>query len=94
MSLISLKNVSKVFSGSAEAVAALNDVTLDIEKGEFIAIMGPSGSGKTSLLSIMGAMSTPTCGTVTIDGVPLHSLSADRLADFRAQHLGFIFQQL
>ncbi len=94
MSLIALKNVSKVFGGSAEEVTALNDVTLDIEKGEFVAVMGPSGSGKTTLLSIMGAMSTPTRGTITIDGVPLHSLSPDRLADFRSQRLGFVFQQL
>ncbi len=94
MSLIALKNVSKVFGGSAEEVTALNDVTLDIEKGEFVAVMGPSGSGKTTLLSIMGAMSTPTHGTVIIDGIPLHSLSADGLADFRSQRLGFVFQQL
>jgi putative ABC transport system ATP-binding protein len=75
-------------------VAALKDVSLDIEIGEFIAIMGPSGSGKTTLLSILGAMSTPTHGEVVIDGSSLYSRSVEELADFRAQRLGFVFQQL
>ncbi len=94
MSFISARNVSKVFSESQEAVVALNNICLDIEKGEFIAIMGPSGSGKTTLLSILGAMSAPTSGEVVIDGISLYSLSVEDLADFRAQHLGFVFQQL
>lgn len=94
MAFISVQHISKIFGESPGAVVALKDVSLDIEKGEFIAIMGPSGSGKTTLLSIMGAMSTPTHGEVVIDGVSLYSLSVDELADFRAQRLGFVFQQL
>jgi putative ABC transport system ATP-binding protein len=94
MSLISAKHVSRVFGASPGAVVALNDVSLDIEQGEFIAIMGPSGSGKTTLLSILGAMSAPTHGEVVIDGISLYSLSIEELADFRAQRLGFVFQQL
>jgi putative ABC transport system ATP-binding protein len=94
MALISVKHISKVFGESPGAVVALKDVSLDVEKGEFIAIMGPSGSGKTTLLSILGAMSTPTHGEVVIDGISLYSLSMDGLADFRARHLGFVFQQL
>jgi putative ABC transport system ATP-binding protein len=94
MGLISARHISKVFGESPGAVVALKDVSLDIEKGEFIAIMGPSGSGKTTFLSILGAMSAPTCGEVVIDGVSLYSLSVEELADFRARRLGFVFQQL
>jgi putative ABC transport system ATP-binding protein len=94
MGLISVQHISKVFGESPRVVVALKDVSLDIEKGEFIAIMGPSGSGKTTLLSILGAMSAPTSGEVVIDGVPLYSLSVEELADFRARRLGFVFQQL
>jgi len=92
--LISVRHISKVFGESPGVVVALKDVSLDIEKGEFIAIMGPSGSGKTTLLSILGAMSTPTHGEVVIDGVSLYSLSIEELADFRARRLGFVFQQV
>lgn len=94
MGFITVQHISKVFGESPGAVVALKDVSLDIEKGEFIAIMGPSGSGKTTLLSILGAMSAPTCGEVVIDGVSLYSLSIEELADFRARRLGFVFQQL
>ncbi len=94
MSFISAQNISKVFTGSPSPVVALDNVCLDIERGEFIAIMGPSGSGKTTLLSILGAMSTPTSGELVIDGVSVYFLSTEELADFRARHLGFVFQQL
>ncbi|MFB3887190.1 MAG: ABC transporter ATP-binding protein [Thermodesulfobacteriota bacterium] len=94
MSLVSLRDVSKSFSDSPEPVLALNRISLDIEKGEFLAIMGPSGSGKSTLLSILGALSPPTDGEVFFEGTSLYSLSADALADFRSRHLGFVFQQL
>ncbi len=94
MSFISARNVSKVFSESPEPVVALGDICLDIEKGEFVAIMGPSGSGKSTLLSILGAMSAPTSGEVIIDGISLYSLSVEERSDFRALRLGFVFQQM
>ena len=93
MGFISVRNVFRVFGESPDAVTALSNVSLDIEKGEFVAIMGPSGSGKTTLLSILGAMSGPTQGEVLIDGTSLYSLSGEERADFRARRLGFVFQQ-
>jgi putative ABC transport system ATP-binding protein len=94
MSFIRLHSVSKVFGGPQEAVVALNHVSAEIEEGEFVAIMGPSGSGKTTLLTILGGMSMPTEGKVFIDGMDLYRLSAEELADFRSQRIGFVFQQL
>ncbi|MDP2954240.1 MAG: ABC transporter ATP-binding protein [Chloroflexota bacterium] len=72
----------------------MNDVSLAIERGEFVAVTGPSGSGKTTLLSILGGMTEPTEGQVMIKGTDLYRLSADSRADFRAQNIGFVFQQL
>ncbi|MBI4333203.1 MAG: ABC transporter ATP-binding protein [Chloroflexi bacterium] len=94
MSLISAQCISKVFGAARDPVVALADISLDIEEGEFLAIMGPSGSGKTTLLTVLGAMSAPSSGKVIIDGTSIYSLSPDGLADFRAVRLGFVFQQL
>ena len=94
MSFITVRNISRVFGESPEPITALNNISLEIEKGDFVAIMGPSGSGKTTLLSILGGMGTPTQGEVIIDGTSLYSLSVEERADFRAERLGFVFQQL
>jgi putative ABC transport system ATP-binding protein len=75
-------------------VVALRPIHLDIEEREFVALMGPSGSGKSTLLAIAGAMAAPTTGRVRIDGIDVYSLSTERLADFRREYLGFVFQQL
>jgi len=78
--------------GDAE-VYALHDVNLDIQEGEFIAIIGPSGSGKSTLLNMIGCLDTPTSGAVFIDGIDTGKLSENGLAEIRREKIGFIFQQ-
>ncbi len=72
--------------------AAISDVSFDIQKGEFVAIMGPSGSGKSTLMHILGALDTPTSGTYMLDGENVEALSDDKLAEIRNKKIGFIFQ--
>jgi len=92
MSLIAIKNLSKTYEGGEEKVRALVDVGLHIERGEFISVMGPSGSGKSTLLTILGGLNHPTAGEVVVDDIPIYQLPLERLADFRREYLGFIFQ--
>ena len=92
MSLIEIKNLNKTYEGGEEKVRALVDVGLHIERGEFISVMGPSGSGKSTLLTILGGLNHPTVGEVVVDDIPIYQLPLERLADFRREYLGFIFQ--
>jgi putative ABC transport system ATP-binding protein len=94
MSLVHLENVSKRYNGTSVPVHALRDVDLTIREQDFVALMGPSGAGKSTLLTILGAMSPPTSGTVTVDQLDVYGLSSERLADFRREYLGFVFQHL
>ncbi|MEK7330038.1 MAG: ABC transporter ATP-binding protein [Candidatus Eisenbacteria bacterium] len=73
-------------------VRALDDVSLAIARGEFVAIMGPSGSGKSTMLNVLGCLDTPTSGSYVLDGEPVENLSEDRLAEVRQKRIGFIFQ--
>ena len=92
MSLIELKKLSKIYESGEERVTALGEVNLNIERGEFISVMGPSGSGKSTLLTILGGLNHPTKGEVVVDEIPIYKLPLEKLADFRREYLGFIFQ--
>ena len=94
MAVLETKNLSKIYGGRSGSlkVKALNDINIDIEKGEFVGIMGPSGSGKSTLLNILATIDSPTSGNVYIDGKDPHKMGLDDLAVFRRRNLGFIFQ--
>ena len=92
MPLIRVDNVSKDYRLGTQTVPALQNVTLDIEEGVFLAIAGPSGSGKSTLLNLIGCIDTPTTGRVFVDGHDTSGHTPDGLADLRARTIGFIFQ--
>jgi putative ABC transport system ATP-binding protein len=92
---IKVDMVSKEYSesGTGPSVTVLSNVDLRIREGEFVCLMGQSGSGKSTLLTILGGMNHPSGGSVIIDGIDVYRLSDERRADFRAEYLGFVFQQ-
>lgn len=92
MPLVELKNVSKIYGLGRASVKALDGVTLNVEKGEFMSIMGPSGSGKTTLLNIIGCLDRPTSGKVKIGGRDVTQMSTKELNALRLRKLGFVFQ--
>src|SRR5499425_3341516 len=92
MSLVELRNVSKIYHLGGEEIRALDDVSLDIESGEFISIIGPSGSGKSTLMHILGCLDSPTSGTIRLDGTMIQDASARELAGIRNRKIGFVFQ--
>jgi putative ABC transport system ATP-binding protein len=91
-SLISVRNVTKVYDSSEVEVHALRGVSLDIRKGEFISIIGPSGSGKTTLMDILGCLSRPTSGEYYFEDKDVSGLGDDTLAELRNKRIGFVFQ--
>ncbi|MGE5549787.1 MAG: ABC transporter ATP-binding protein [Bacteroidota bacterium] len=93
MPLIEMSGVTREYGHGGELVKALRGVDLEIEEGEFAAVMGPSGSGKSTLLTILGGLGRPSAGRVAIDGIELYELSPESLADFRREYIGFVFQQ-
>lgn len=93
MPLLDIRSATKKFSANGTAFYALRGVDLQIEEGEFVAVTGESGSGKSTLISVMGGIAPPTEGAVTVDGIDIYALPAERLADFRREYIGFIFQQ-
>jgi len=93
MALIELEGVTREYGQGGEQVKALRGVDLSIREGEFAAVMGPSGSGKSTLLTILGGLGRPSTGRVTIDEIDIYGLSAESLADFRREYIGFVFQQ-
>jgi len=90
--VIQIQGVSRVYRMGESEVRALNDVSLTIRRGDFVAIMGPSGSGKSTMLNVLGCLDTPTTGTYRIDGQAVESLSEDQLAEVRQRKIGFVFQ--
>jgi len=90
--LIKIRSIKRDFILGNEVVYVLKGIDLDINKGEYVALMGPSGSGKSTLLNLIGGLDRPTKGTVSIDGEHVNELSDSRLADWRARHIGFVFQ--
>ena len=92
MSLIEIRKLNKTYESGEECVLALCEVNLSIERGEFISVMGPSGSGKSTLLTILGGLNHPTEGDVVVDDICIYKLPLEKLADFRREYLGFIFQ--
>jgi len=90
--IIQAKNLSKVYKTEEMETIALADVSFEINKGEFVAIMGPSGSGKSTLMHILGALDTPSSGKYILDGEEVQKLTDDDLSDIRNKKIGFIFQ--
>lgn len=90
--LISLRHISKVYGSGQAQLNALKGISLDIQAGEFLAIMGPSGSGKSTAMHILGCLDTPSSGSYLFKGVQVETLSRDQRAHLRRQYLGFIFQ--
>ena len=92
MSLIRLKEISRRYQMGAETVHALRGVSLEIQRGEYVAIMGPSGSGKSTLMNLVGCLDTPTGGTYELNGSQVSEMNENQLAEIRNREIGFVFQ--
>ena len=90
--LIETRDLCRTFGSEETKVTALDHVSVNIEQGEFTAIIGPSGSGKTTLLHLIGGLDEPNSGSVTLSGSNIADMSGNQLSDFRRDHIGFIFQ--
>jgi putative ABC transport system ATP-binding protein len=91
-SIVRIRDLVKDYRRGAETVRVLDGLSLDIQQGDFVALMGPSGSGKSTLLNLIGGLDRPTSGTLEVDGLRVDELSEGSLGRWRADHVGFIFQ--
>jgi len=91
--LISARHLGKTYQLGEQSLRALDDVSLEVQRGEFVAIMGPSGSGKSTLMNLFGALDTPSSGQLVIEGADVGAMDPDQLADLRNRTIGFVFQQ-
>jgi|GraSoiStandDraft_16_1057320.scaffolds.fasta_scaffold749816_2 putative ABC transport system ATP-binding protein len=91
-SLIQVRGLDKSYRRGGEEIQVLQRLNLDVDKGDFVAFMGPSGSGKTTLLNLLGGLDVPTHGSITVAGDEITHMSANKLTQWRARHVGFIFQ--
>ena len=92
LSLLEMHDISKVYHMGEETVYALRDLNMDIEEGEFVAVIGPSGSGKSTLMNLIGCLDVPTTGTYKLDGAYIAEMSSNQQAILRNEKIGFIFQ--
>lgn len=92
MALVKFAGVSRIYKSGDHELRALDNVSMSLEEGKFIVILGPSGAGKSTLLNLLGGLDSPTSGTITVDGRDISTLSADELAEYRAEKVGFVFQ--
>jgi putative ABC transport system ATP-binding protein len=91
-SMVQIRNVTKVYERGKQKIEVLHGLTLDIPRGDFVALMGPSGSGKTTLLNLIGGLDQPTSGEIAVGGRRIDQLSSGQLAQWRAHNVGFVFQ--
>src|SRR5499433_1253964 len=91
-SLIQVRGLNKTYRRGGENIQVLQGLNLDVDKGDFVAFMGPSGSGKTTLLNLLGGLDVPTSGHISVDGDEITHMSSSKLTQWRARHVGFIFQ--
>ena len=92
VSLIRLQNISRLYQMGGETIHALRDITLEVERGEYVAIMGPSGSGKSTLMNLLGCLDTASAGTYELNGANVSDMDDNQLADIRNREIGFVFQ--
>jgi putative ABC transport system ATP-binding protein len=92
VSLIRLQHLSRLYQVGAETIHALRGISLDIDRGEYVAIMGPSGSGKSTLMNLLGCLDTPTAGLYELNGINVGEMDDNQLAEIRNREIGFVFQ--
>lgn len=92
MAIVELRNVSKRFRKGDETITPLDEISLELQQGDFLSLMGPSGTGKSTLLNLVSGIDRPDSGTIVVNGTEITRLSRGQLADWRAENLGYIFQ--